>query len=58
MMAKLIAATTVVLAVVSATLGGLGIGLVLLGAMAWMLLVFRPVEAGPIVATWSRSRFE
>jgi hypothetical protein len=57
-MVKLIAATTLVLAALSAMLGGLGIGLVLLGAMAWMLLVFRPVEAGPIVASWSRRRFE
>ena len=57
-MAKSIAATTLVLAALSAALGGLGIGLVLLGAMAWMLLVFRPVEAGPIVASWSRQRFE
>jgi hypothetical protein len=57
-MLKLIAATTVALAGLSATLGGLGIGLVLLGAMAWMLLVFRPREAGPIVASWSRRRFE
>jgi hypothetical protein len=57
-MLKLIAATTVALAGLSATLGGLGIGLVLLGAMAWMLLVFRPMEAGPIVASWSRRRFE
>jgi hypothetical protein len=57
-MLKLIAATTVALAALSATLGGLGIGLVLLGAMAWMLLIFRPVEAGPIVASWSRRRFE
>ena len=57
-MLKLIAATTLALAVLSAALGGLGIGLVLLGSMAWMLLVFRPVEAGPIVASWSRQRFE
>jgi hypothetical protein len=57
-MLKLIAGTTLALAVLSATLGGLGIGLVLLGSMAWMLLVFRPVEAGPIVASWSRQRFE
>jgi hypothetical protein len=57
-MLKLIVATTLALVVLSATLGGPGIGLVLLGAMAWMLLVFRPVEAGPIVASWSRSRFE
>jgi hypothetical protein len=57
-MVKLIAGTTIALAVTAAMLGGLGIGLGLLGAMAWMLLVLRPTEAGPMVAAWSRDRFE
>jgi hypothetical protein len=57
-MVKLIAGTTLALAAAAAVVGGPGIGLGLLGAMAWMLLVYRPAEAGPMVATWSRGRFE
>ena len=57
-MAKLIAGTTLTLAAAAAVIGGPGIGLGLLGAMAWMLLVLRPAEAGPMVAAWSRDRFE
>ena len=57
-MVKLIVATTLALAAAAAIVGGPGVGLGLLGAMAWMLLVFRPAEAGPMVAAWSRDRFE
>jgi hypothetical protein len=57
-MVKLIVGTTLALATVAAVVGGPGAGLGMLGAMAWMLLVLRPAEAGPMIATWSRSRFE
>jgi hypothetical protein len=57
-MVKLIAGTTLALAGAAAVVGGPGIGLAMLGAMAWMLLAFRPADAGPMVAAWSRNRFE
>jgi hypothetical protein len=52
------AGITLALAAMAASLGGLGIGLIALGAMAWLLVAFRPVEAGAMVAGWSRRRFE
>jgi len=57
-MTWVIAGITLALAAASAALGGIGTGLITLGAMAWLLVAFRPVEAGPIVASWSRERFE
>ena len=56
-MTWVIAGITRALAAASAALGGIGTGLMTLGAMGWLLLAFRPVEAGPIVASWSRERF-
>jgi hypothetical protein len=52
------AGMTLALAAIAASLGGLGIGLITLGTMAWLLVAFRPVEAGTMVAGWSRRRFE
>jgi hypothetical protein len=54
----LIAGITVVLAGIAASLGGLVAGLVALASIGWLLLALRPVEAGAIVADWSRRRFE
>jgi len=57
-MTWVIAGTTLALAAASTVLGGIGIGLVTLAAVAWLLVALRPVEAGPMVASWSRERFE
>ena len=54
----LIAGITLALVSLSATLGGVGTGILALATIAWLLLAFRPVELGPIVAEWSRRRFE
>jgi hypothetical protein len=55
---KITAAFTVTLATVAGLLGGVGIAVVLLVAIPWLTLVFRPVEAGALVSEWSRKRFE
>jgi hypothetical protein len=49
---------TLAVVAVSATLGGLGTAALLLAMIGWLLLAFRPVEAGVLVADWSRRRFE
>ena len=38
--------------------GGVLAGLGALAATGWLLLVLRPTEGGPLVATMSRRRFE
>jgi hypothetical protein len=55
---KITAAFTVTLAAIAALFGGVGIAAVLLVAIPWLTLAFRPVEAGALVAEWSRRRFE
>jgi len=55
---KITAAFTVTLAAVAALFGGAWIAAVLLVSIPWLTLVFRPVEAGALVADWSRRRFE
>jgi hypothetical protein len=54
----LVAGITLALVSLSATLGGVGTGLLALATIAWLLLAFRPVELGPIVADLARRRFE
>ena len=53
-----IAGTTLALVAFSAGLGGWAVGLLALASIAWLLVALRPVEAGAMVASWSRSRFE
>ena len=55
---KIAAAFTVTLATVAGLFGGVGIAVVLLVAVPWLTLALRPVEAGGLVAEWSRRRFE
>ena len=55
---KITAAFTVTLAAIAALFGGVGIAAVLLVAVPWLTLALRPVEAGGLVAEWSRRRFE
>jgi hypothetical protein len=57
-MVWVIAGITLALAALSASLGGIGMGLMTLGTIGWLLVAFRPIEAGSLVASWSRSRFE
>jgi hypothetical protein len=54
----LIGAVTLALVGMSATWGTIGTAVILFTAVAWMLLVFRPVEAGALVANLARRRFE
>ena len=53
-----IGAVTVALVGMSATWGPIGTAAILLTGVAWMMLVFRPVEAGALVASLARRRFE
>ena len=54
----LIGAVTLALVGMGATWGTVGTAVILFTAVAWMLLVFRPVEAGALVANLARRRFE
>jgi len=54
----LIGGITLALVGMSAAWGTVGTAVILFGAVAWMLLVFRPVEAGALVANMARRRFE
>ena len=55
----LISGTALALISISATsLGGLGTGLLMLAASAWLVIAFRPAAMGALVANWSRRRFE
>ena len=40
------------------TLGGFATGLLMLAVSAWLVIAFRPVAVGALVANWSRRRFE
>jgi hypothetical protein len=53
-----IGAFTLALVAISATWGTVGTAAILITAVAWLLLVFRPTEAGPLVANLARRRFE
>ncbi|HUF58187.1 MAG TPA: hypothetical protein VMR89_01695 [Actinomycetota bacterium] len=54
----LIGGITLALVGMSATWGTVGTVFILFAAMAWMLLAFRPVAAGALVANLARRRFE
>jgi hypothetical protein len=54
----LIGAVTLALVGMGATWGTVGTAVILFTAVAWMLLAFRPVEAGALVANLARRRFE
>ena len=54
----LIAGITLAFVAMGATWGTLGTVAILLAAVAWLLVAFRPVEAGALVAALSRRRFE
>ena len=54
----LIGGITIALVGMGATWGTIGTGVILFTAVAWMLLAFRPVEAGALVANLARRRFE
>jgi hypothetical protein len=58
-MVWLIAGTALALISISATtLGGLGTAILMVGVAAWLVIAFRPVAIGALVANWSRRRFE
>jgi hypothetical protein len=54
----LIGAVTLALVGMGAAWGTVGTAVILFTAVAWMMLVFRPVEAGAMVANLARRRFE
>ena len=54
----LIGAVMIALLGMGATWGTVGTIVILLTGAVWMLLAFRPVEAGALVANLARRRFE
>jgi len=54
----IVGAVALALVGMGATWGTVGTAVILFTAVAWMLLVFRPVEAGALVANLARRRFE
>ena len=54
----IVGAVALALVGMGATWGTVGTTVILFTAVAWMLLVFRPVEAGALVANLARRRFE
>ena len=54
----LIGAISLALVSMGATWGTVGTVVILFTLAAWMLLAFRPVEAGALVANLARRRFE
>ena len=54
----LVGAITLALVGMGATWGTVGTAVILFTAVTWMLLAFRPVEAGALVANLARRRFE
>jgi hypothetical protein len=54
----LIGGITIALVGMGTTWGTIGTAVVLFTAAAWMLLAFRPVAAGALVANMARRRFE
>jgi hypothetical protein len=57
-MVWLIGAVTLALVAMGATWGTIGTVVILITAVAWLLLAFRPVQAGAMVADLARRRFE
>ena len=57
-MVWLIGASTLALVAIAGLFGAVGTAAILLVSVLWLLLVFRPVEAGVLVADLSRRRFE
>jgi hypothetical protein len=51
-------AFTLALVAMSGSWGTVGTIAILITAVAWLFLVFRPIEAGPLVANLVRRRFE
>ena len=54
----LIGGITLALVGMGATWGTVGTVIILFTAMAWMILAFRPVAAGALVANLARRRFD
>ena len=54
----LIGAIAVALVGMGASWGTLGTAVILFTGMTWMLLAFRPLEMGAMVANLARRRFE
>jgi hypothetical protein len=54
----LIGGITLALVALGTTWGTVGTVVILFTAVAWMLLAFRPVAAGALVADMARRRFE
>ncbi len=54
----LIGGIALALVAMGATWGTIGTVVILVAAVAWMLLAFRPVAVGPLVADMARRRFE
>jgi hypothetical protein len=57
-MVWLIGAVSLAFVAMGATWGTIGTTVILLAAVAWMLLAFRPVAAGALVSSLARRRFE
>ena len=57
-MLYLIGAITIAVVALSATWGTFGTIAILITAMAWLTVAFRPVEAGALVNALGRRRFE
>ena len=57
-MVWLIGALTLALVAMSTTWGTVGTTVILITAVAWLLVAFRPVQAGAMVADLARRRFE
>jgi hypothetical protein len=53
-----IGAIALALVALGATWGTIGTVVILVTAAAWLTLAFRPVEAGTLVTTLTRRRFE
>ena len=53
-----IAAFMLALVAMSVSWGTIGTAAILIAAVAWLLLAFRPTEAGSLVANLARRRFE
>jgi hypothetical protein len=54
----LIGAVSIALVGMGATWGALGTVVILFTGVTWMLLAFRPLEMGAMVANLARRRFE
>jgi hypothetical protein len=57
-MVWLIGASTLALVSIAGLFGSVGTAAILLVSVLWLMVALRPVEAGVLVADWSRRRFE